>query len=274
MRVSMEFSLGSGERIDLRGVLPEVVLGRAKSEISHMPVGVDGRKAKLGQVCRIHTADRMEDELVLQGDTGHLDHVGWNLQSSRLIVEGNSGWGAGEGMRGGILEVRGSAGDCLGKNMQGGTIHVTGCTGDGCGAADAGEKRGMTGGTILVDGDAGREVGAGMRSGLIWVGGRAGDFCAWRMLAGTVICREGVGKHAGVGMKRGSLVTSRLEGEPLGFRPAGKADPGWLHLYLHTLEHMGVNTPKEWLESNLNRYTGDHLELGKGEMILFHDEFK
>lgn len=268
MRVSLEFSVGGGERVDLRGVLPETVLGRAKSEINRMPVRVDGRKAALGQVCRVHFAERKEDGLLLQGNTGCLDHLGWNMQSGKLTVEGDSGWGTGEGMRGGTLEVRGNAGDCLGKNMQGGAIHVTGCAGDWCGAAEAGEKRGMTGGIILVDGNAGREVGAGLRSGLIWVGGQAGDFCAWRMLAGTIICREGVGKYAGAGMKRGSLVTSRLEGVPLGFRAAGNADSGWLRLYLHTLEGMGVKTPKEWMESSLTRYTGDHLELGKGEIII------
>jgi len=266
--VSLEFSTVGGERIDLRGVLPETVLGRAKSEINQLAVRVDGRKVGLGQVCRVRLAGRMEDELLLLGDTSCLDHTGWNMQNGRLIVKGNSGWGAGDGMRGGVLEVRGNAGDCLGKDMQGGTIHVTGCAGDWCGAAEASEKRGMTGGTILVDGDAGRGVGAGMRSGLIWVGGHAGDFCAWRMLAGTVICREGAGKFAGTGMKRGSMVTSRLEDVPLGFRAAGKADPGWLHLYLRALEGMGISMPYEWMDLSLSRYTGDHLEMGKGEIII------
>lgn len=273
MRVSLEFAAGGGERVDLRGVLPETVLGLTKNEINLMPVRLDGRKVALGEVCRVRFAGSEEEALLLLGDTGYLDHVGWNMQSGRLVVEGDSGWGAGDEMKGGTLEVRGRAGDCLGKDLQGGTIHVTGCAGDWCGAANAGERKGMTGGIILVDGNAGREVGAGMRSGLVWVGGQAGDFCAWRMLAGTIICREGVGKFAGVGMKRGSLVTARVDGVPPGFRAAGKADSGWLRLYLRTLEEMGVKVPCEWVELNPHRYTGDHLEIGKGEMLV-HDEFK
>ena len=46
-----------------------------------------------------------------------------------------------------------------------------------------------------------------MRRGLVAVGGRAGNGAGLRMLAGTVIALGGLGAEAGLGNKRGSLVS-------------------------------------------------------------------
>ena len=53
-----------------------------------------------------------------------------------------------------------------------------------------------------------------MRRGLVAVGGRAGSGAGLRMLAGTVIALGGIGAEAGLGNKRGSLVSGRAV-EPL-----------------------------------------------------------
>jgi hypothetical protein len=62
-----------------------------------------------------------------------------------------------------------------------------------------------------------------------------------------------------------------MDGILPGFLPAGRADGGWLRLYLETLQGMGIPLPEKWTQTVPHRYTGDMLELGKGE-ILIHDE--
>jgi formylmethanofuran dehydrogenase subunit C len=269
MRVSLEFSLPGREPVDLDGILPETVLALSKAAIEHLPVLLSGKRAALGDACRVRFSSRGADELHLLGEVTWLEHIGHRMSSGLLVIEGDGGCGVGEGMSGGTIDIQGSAGDCLGLALHGGSIHIAGNAGDWCGAAVPGCREGMTGGMILIKGNAGRELGAGMRRGFICVAGDVGDDCASRMLAGTILCAGHAGKHAAAGMRRGSLVASKIEGILPGFRPAGEADIGWLRLYLRRLAGMGVSLPGEWERMNPNRYTGDHLEMGKGEILVY-----
>jgi formylmethanofuran dehydrogenase subunit C len=232
VRLSLEFSLPD-ELLDLSGILPETMLGRTKAEINRLPVRLSGHPVQLGDVCRVRIASHGKDALHLSGATAAIDHIGWHMTSGILVVQGDAGYGAGEGS-------------------------------PGC-------KEGMRGGVILVEGNAGRELGSTMRRGLIYVAGDAGDFCASHMLAGTILCAGQVGKYAGAGMRRGSLVAGTMDGILPGFLPAGLADAGWLRLYLAELKGMGIPLPEKWAQESPHRYTGDTLEMGKGE-ILIHDE--
>ena len=270
MRLSLEFSL-SNEPLDLSGILPESVLGRTRAEITRLPVRLSGHPARLGDICRVRMASHGKDELILSGDTAVVDHIGWHMTSGSLVVDGDAGYGAGEGMSGGRLELCGCAGDCLGLALKGGLIHVHGSVGDWCGANIPGREEGMRGGVILVAGNAGRELGSSMRRGLIYVVGTIGEYCASRLLAGTILCAGRVGKYAAAGMRRGSLVAGTIEAILPGFLPSGLADTGWLRLYLETLKGLGIPLPEKWAQAVPHSYTGDMLESGKGE-ILVYDE--
>ena len=245
MRLSLEFSLPCREQVDLGGILPGTLLPLSRAQIARLPVLVAGQKVPLGELCRLSTASRLPDALHLLGDTALLEFVGSGMTSGLLVVEGDAGFGAGQAMRGGRLELRGSGGDRLGASLQGGLI--------------------------LVQGNAGRELGCAMRRGVIYVTGNTAEFCASRMQAGTILCAGRVGRHAGAGMRRGSLVAGTMEGLLPGFREAGSADPGWLGICLAELANLGVPVPPGWLGAAPRRWTGDHLESGKGE-ILIHDE--
>jgi formylmethanofuran dehydrogenase subunit C len=244
MRLSLEFFL-PGEPVDLGGILPETLLPLSKAQISRLLVTVAGQKVPLGGLCRVSTASRLPDALHLLGDTSSLEFIGSGMSSGHLVVAGDAGYGAGQKMRGGRLEIRGGAGERLGFHLQGGLI--------------------------LVGGNAGRELGCAMRGGVIYVKGDAAEFCASRMRAGTILCAGRVGKHAGAGMRRGSLVAGTMDGLLPGFREAGTADPGWLGICLAELVHLGIAVPPGWAGACPRRWTGDHLESGKGE-ILIHAE--
>jgi formylmethanofuran dehydrogenase subunit C len=91
------------------------------------------------------------------------------------------------------------------------------------------------------------------------------------MLAGSLLIAGKAARGAGVGMRRGSLVAGRLERPLPGFRPAGPADDEWLRIYFRFLENPGIVVPGGWLQRGLRRFTGDHLALGKGELLV--DDF-
>lgn len=127
----------------------------------------------------------------------------------------------------------------------------------------------MSGGELVIHGSAGDCLGSGMRKGLIWVGGNAGKSCAENLHAGSIFCAGEMGRYAGIGMKRGSLVAERLDGILPGFFPAGMPDNEWLLVSFKSLEEMGIAVPLHWKTRKPACFTGDHLELGKGEILVY-----
>jgi formylmethanofuran dehydrogenase subunit C len=269
LNVTLTFDLGSIPQVDRRALQPAVVLGASLTKIEKLPATVGNQALALAELCRIRRTEGA-GKLVLAGDTSRLDFLGWRMESGRLIVVGDAGDWVGAEMCGGAIEVGGDAGDCLGLAMQGGLLRVAGRAGERVGAAHSGRAAGMMGGVILVGGNAGREVGAGMRSGVIQICGNAGEDAGMRMLAGTIGVAGGLGKHAGVGMRRGSILAGKSGKLLPGFLPSGPADEEWLRIYLRWAGGMGLTLPVRWLRSGMVRFTGDHLGLGKGE-ILIHE---
>ncbi len=269
MRVSLDFTLPDFTPVDVRMLHPARVLPLASGEIERLDLAFDHRQASLGDLCRVYRSDSGVDELVLGGCTLWLKYAGWRLDGGRLVVEGSVGYGAGAEMSGGELEIHGGAGDCLGAAMRGGLIRLHGRAGDWCAASLPGQDCGMAGGTVLVAGGTGAFTGLAMRRGLVWIGGSAGEYCGERMLAGTILCAGEAGPCAGRGMKRGSLLAGRMAHPLPGFRPAGQADDEWLRICFHSLKGLGVTIPPDWPEVPPRRFTGDHLEMGKGEILVY-----
>jgi formylmethanofuran dehydrogenase subunit C len=110
-----------------------------------------------------------------------------------------------------------------------------------------------------------------MRRGTLVVGGDCGQDAGSNMLAGTVVVFGNVGEHIGFNMQRGSIIVNQLTQHlPCGFRATGRGDPTWIALLLRHLTGLGITTPENWQDQLWVRATGDHVQLGKGE-IYIHD---
>jgi formylmethanofuran dehydrogenase subunit C len=154
--------------------------------------------------------------------------------------------------------------------MRGGRIHVHGNAGHLVGAAYRGSRVGMRGGVILVDGRAGNEVGSAMRRGLIAVGGDTGDFTGVSLIAGTIFVFGQPGIRTGAGMKRGTIGV--FGGRPA-LLPTFRFDcvyrPVFLSLYLRQLRAWGFALADGYLQGFYERYSGDLVSLGKGEILCW-----
>ena len=128
-----------------------------------------------------------------------------------------------------------------------------------------------SGGEILVTGSAGDEMGTSMRRGLIAVGGSVGHAAGFGMIAGSLMFFGGVGRHCGAGMKRGtiSLFSTTLRAELLpSFHYSCTDRPAFLAIYLRHLQQLDFAFPDGCLDADYDRYCGDLIELGKGEILV------
>jgi formylmethanofuran dehydrogenase subunit C len=189
----------------------------------------------------------------LAGDLRRFDWVARGLEDGEVVVDGDAGAWAGAELRGGRLTIHGSAGDRLG-------------------GAAPGARSGMSGGEIVVTGDAGDEAGAGMRRGLVAIGGRAGAGAGLRMLAGTVIAFGGLGAEAGMGNRRGSLVSAAPVTPLPGYAFATRVRPPALALQLRRVRALGLRVDDVLLGGRWARWSGDRLELARGELLIFDEE--
>ena len=250
MRVTLKFKDNHLHRLDVSAIQPLNLLGKPLSEIERTGVRVVGKPIELAEVCSVRLSQAYEDELILSGDTTRLCAAGKKMMGGTLIIEGDTG-------------------DEIGLAMTAGTIFIKGNAGDWCGAHEVGKLQGMRGGMILIQGHAGNQAGACMRGGLIFVEKNLGDYAGARMKAGTILCSGRVGDSTGVGMRRGSIVANQGLKLLPGFTPAETADIEWLRIYATQLKKEGIEIPAKWLSKNPLRFTGDNLEMGKGEIFLY-----
>jgi formylmethanofuran dehydrogenase subunit C len=109
-------------------------------------------------------------DITVAGNAGYyLGGLGGNRDGTgpAIVVEGFTGWGAGENLMGGSIRIRGSASQSTGSSAHGGLIVVEG---------DASLRTGISlkGGTVAVAGDSGAMTGFMAQSGTILIGGDAG----------------------------------------------------------------------------------------------------
>jgi formylmethanofuran dehydrogenase subunit C len=131
----------------------------------------------------------------------------------------------------------------------------------------------MREGVILVEGSVGDDVGLAMRRGLIAITGAAGDGLGRAMIAGSIFTFGTVGHLAGAGMKRGTLALFGLP-DPSNpdllptFAPSGRSRPPFVTLYLRRLRQWGFPVPEPAFSGMLERYNGDLVERGQGEVLI------
>lgn len=155
--------------------------------------------------------------------------------------------------------------------MLGGRLTIKGNAGHLVGSGYRGSRIGMQGGEIIVHGKAGNEVGGAMRRGLIAIGGDSGDFTGVNMLAGTIIVLGQLGWRTGAGMVRGSII-SMHEAELLPtFSYACTYQPTFLRLYLLHLQSLGLPVDDTQITGQYRRWSGDSVQLNRGEILLFQN---
>jgi formylmethanofuran dehydrogenase subunit C len=240
--------------------------GLGAGEVERLELRHGNRPAAVGDLFAVEgTAD---GEVRIAGDLSAVHGIGSAMGDGRLVVEGNAGAHTGARMRGGEVVVEGDAGDWAGAAMTGGVLVVRGAAGRGLGAAYPGGRAGMRGGEIVVHGDAGPEAAAGLRRGLIAVAGRTGAHAGMRMLAGTFAALGALGDHPGAEMRRGTIVAMSAPRLLPTFAPDCVYRPPFLALVLRRLAELGAPIRDEHLGGRYRRYSGDALDLGRGEILV------
>ena len=248
---------------------PSVFAGLSETGIEHLNVMHGNVKAKLGDFFKV--TGESDSAIHLEGDLKNIKMIGAKMSSGNITIDGDVGMHLGLSMSGGEIQVNGNAGDWVGPEMSGGRIIVKGNAGHMVGSAFRGQATGIQGGEIFIHGDAKNEVGNSMRRGFIAVGGNAGDFTGVNMLAGTIIVLGKLGIRTGAGMIRGTIA-SLEDAEMLpSFEYSCTYHPIFLRFYLIRLQEYGFNNhiQEQHLSGKYKRYSGDGIELNRGEVLLF-----
>ncbi|HEX7292702.1 MAG TPA: formylmethanofuran dehydrogenase subunit C [Conexibacter sp.] len=255
--------------VDARALSVDGLAGLGRAEVERVELWHGNRRAPVGELFAV--AGSPSDELRLEGDLAAVHGIGVRMSAGRLVVAGNAGAHTGAQMRGGELFVEGDTGDWTGAEMSGGLVVVRGSGGSGLGAGYPGPRAGMRGGEIIVHGDAGAGPAAGLRRGLVAVVGRAGAHAGFRMLAGTFVALGAVGAHPGADMRRGTIVAMSAPRFLPTFSFACTYRPPHLALVLRRLAELGAPIRAAHLEGRYRRYSGDMLDLGRGEILVLED---
>ena len=256
--------------VEAECITPDNLAGKSAAEIGRLPVQHGNRQEPLAEFCTID-GDASDGEVRLEGDLSRVKWIGAGMTRGRITIHGNVGMHLGSEMSGGQIIVQGNAGDWVGAEMRGGLIQVHGSACHQVGAAYRGSRRGMRGGTILVHGSAGNEVGSTMRRGLIAVGGDCGDFPGVSMIAGTIFLFGSPGIRTGAGMKRGTIALLNPGAGNPNLLPTFRFDctyqPVFMSLFLRQLRVLGFPIADPQLAGWWDRYSGDLVALGKGEIL-------
>ena len=261
--------------IEADTVRVEIVCEQTPDQVRATLIQHGNRREPLGEFFDVSGSAHDDQQVVWVGDCSRVKRIGEKHACGRMLVEGNAGLHLGAEMTGGAITVRGDVADWAGAEMHGGRLRIEGSAGNCLGAGYRGATRGMTGGEILVTGSTGDEAGTAMRRGLIAVAGSVGHAAGFGMIAGSLMFFGDVGRHCGAGMKRGTIslfsTTHRAELLP-SFHYACSDRPAFLAIYLRHLAQLGFAFPDDCHDANYDRYCGDLIELGKGEILVRRDD--
>lgn len=265
----MKLSLHTQPQVPLEAetLSPDAFMGLTEIEVAALPVYHGNELVSLGDFFTI--TDQDDKELVeVEGDLSRVKLLGYRMTRGRLIINGDVGAHLGADMSGGEITLNGHAADWVGREMSGGRIIIHGNAGHMVGCAVRGSASGMQGGEIIIHGNALNEVGNGMRRGLIVIGGDSGDFTGVNMLAGTIIVLGTLGQRPGASMKRGSIISmNKVELLPT-FSYNTLFQPTYLRQYFIYLRKLGLSVSDACINGSYERWSGDSIELNKGEILL------
>jgi formylmethanofuran dehydrogenase subunit C len=255
--------------VEVEGLTPFAVRGLSVAEIQRFEVFHGNRKMALAEFFDI-SGDPTDARLEFEGNLAGVHWIGAHMDGGEIHVHGNAGRHVGSEMSDGVIHVHGNASDWVGGEMHGGLIHVHGSAGHLIGSAYRGSATGMTAGAILIDGSAGNEVGLTLRRGLVAIGGACGDFVGANMTAGTVLVFGACGNRPAAGMRRGTvcLLGDNPPSILVTFRKSCVCKPQFLRLILRHLQSLGFAVPSDSYDANYGLYHGDHVTVGRGEILI------
>ncbi len=268
----MKLSLHTLPEVPLEAevISPDKLQGLSESEVAALSIYHGNRKVPLGEFFTVSgTVDSSDGLVEIEGDLSRVKLLGYAMSTGRLVIVGDVGAHLGANMSGGEISLDGNAGDWVGREMSGGRIVITGNAGHMVGSAVRGSSVGVQGGEIIIHGNALNEVGNGMRRGLIAIGGDAYDFAGANMLAGTIVVLGKLGMRPGAGMKRGSIISMQKTELLPTFTYNSTIQPDFIRFYLFHLRKMGLSVSDESINGSYERWSGDSLELNKGEILMY-----
>jgi formylmethanofuran dehydrogenase subunit C len=151
--------------------------------------------------------------------------------------------------------------------MRGGTIRVHGNVGSELAGPTPDSFEGMTDGEIHVAGSAGPRAGYRCRRGLILVK-QAIEEAAYDLQAGTLVIEQGPWHHAGMHMKRGTILCLDAQAEPGWlpyFQPDAVFEPVIVRMILKQLRRDGHFSNA--MAARYQLYSGDRLHGNKAEIL-------
>ncbi len=252
-------------------ISPQSFKGLDEKQISALTIfhGNDQRAlADFFDVTDIESKDVIE----LEGDLSKVKLIGAGMTEGKLLIHGNVGAHLGSDMTGGEIIVHGNAADWVGREMSGGRIIIHGNAGHMVGSSVRGSSKGIQGGEIIIYGNALNEVGNGMRRGLIAIAGNSGDFTGVNMKAGTIVVLGQLGMRPGAGMVRGTIISGQQSQLLPTFTYNTTYQPTVIKSILIYLRKMGFPMQDGHIHGNYQRWSGDSLELNKGEILLYANE--
>ncbi|MDW3096355.1 MAG: formylmethanofuran dehydrogenase subunit C [Gammaproteobacteria bacterium] len=268
MSIKLTLRTRTNVPLEAQCINPDTVKHLSQSGVEHLEVIHGNETARLGDFFTVK--GKGHDTIHVEGDTSNVKYLGAGMTQGEVIIDGDVSMHLGCAMTGGKITVKGNAGDWVGPEMSGGQIVVKGNAGHMVGSAYRGQPTGILGGEIFVHGNVKNEAGNSMRRGLIAVGGNAGDFTGVNLLAGSVIVCGEMGARAGAGMKRGTIVSfSDAEMLPT-FEYACTYHPVFLRFYLKHLRDQGFDIDDRYINGRYDRWSGDSIELNRGEVLLFN----
>ena len=252
------------QRLDLSPLTPARLKDLKPKDIEALAIGTTRAKLTVGDAFKVKGKD--VSALRFVGTDGRCDKIGGGLTEGEIVVEGDVGAYLGAAMKGGKIEVKGSAGVLAGASMSGGSIAIEGDAGERAAGILVGDTLGMKGGQLVIHGNVGSLLGERMRRGFVIIGGDAGDYAGGRMIAGAILFKRGVGRYAGYGLRRGSLIFLEEPKELLPtFGDCGVMEFDYLRLLERWLRASGRHVS---LGNRARRLMGDMAALGKGEMLI------
>ena len=254
--------------IEAECISTAVIDGLNKSQILDLEIIEGNRKIPLKEFFTV--TDDKSDVLTVEGDLSVVKYLGAKMKSGKMIINGNTGMHIGSEMSGGTIEVNGDIGDWAAPQMSGGVIKVSGDGGHCIACAYRGASKGVKGGVIIIEGSVKNEIGHGMSNALIIVKGNVGDFAGVNMNSGTIIICGETGIRTGAGMKRGTIISLNEIKLLPGFTYDCEYSPSFFSLLFRNLKDKGfLNMQSKYINGNYRRYSGDAVELNKGEIFIF-----
>ncbi len=267
--MSLKLSLHTKPDVPLEAdvICPDKLNGVSEAAIAALTVFHGNDQTALGDFFTVK--GHCDGEIHIEGDLANVKHLGSEMTTGKMIIDGNVGQHLGACMSGGEIVVEGNAHDWVAPEMIGGRVTIKGSAGHLIGSAYRGSPIGMQGGEIIIHGDVKNETGNAMRGGLIAIGGNTGDFTGVNMLAGTIIVLGEMGIRNGASMKRGTILSMHDAPMIPTFSYACTYNPTYLRLYLSYIRNLGLEVSDAQINGNYKRWIGDAIELNKGEILLY-----